>query len=355
MTSLTDAINDSQMTDDITSPNNETNSNLALPSGSSPLSNDNPSSSTCNSPLPISPNDNSPSPLPSLSKLSSLTTDSTSITDHTSLLSISKLLSVLTDRTKALLGGLYQLHPQFNEVPSIDSVFVHSRSFIVKCHSLGEYISDEVKYMSTAFEENDMESYVDFLKEVSSKILSCQKDFAVLTKSLKSDVKPQLLAQEEKRHSEASKKANVGTVVAVTGGVTAGAGLGSLAIGLQSVILLPVGLMIGASLLTAGAVTAYKGRNIYHDSKKKERSYQLTVLLFEILETNIDIIESNFKSTMTHIGTNHSLAFSNKERFMRNLEEVKNQSKKLMGFTCPLKDEETLEDFILLCSYELEN
>ena len=281
---------------------------------------------------------------------------------------------------------------------TIDTTFVHARSYVTKCHELADYICDEEQYTIKAIEEGNVEEFKDFLEEVLSKSKCCQKDLCTLIdfinaeKESISERQSMIEEKKDKAHNKctdalitsavAGTGALIGAVTTASGVTAIAGGVGYLpvlvggvivtmvtpqALVLGGVIAVPIGL--GVAL--AGLVVAVRGHKNYNESKKVEEFCMKALVAVYKMKNKLIQIETSLKNVNEHLKTaidnNLNDVYEDDERLeklkpvkgrsgsgqvkrsiLKKLKTVTKETNVLKEYCHPLVNAKSLEAFIKL-------
>ena len=247
---------------------------------------------------------------------------------------------------------------------SVKTTFIHTRSYINKCHELADYVCEEERYTIKAVEEGNVEEFKNFFEEVLSKSTCCQKDLRTLIEYIETEEKPFIDKQESKiehRQKEAKMKAAAGAGIAIVGGGIAEAGAGVAVAGLagpQAVFVVPVGL--GVALVSLYATV--KGGELYTTNKQIELYCEKAIRAIKEMTKNLELIEDSLKTVGLQlqrvIDDNLEMLKdelsreigSSKHIIVLKIKNITSQTKHVKDYCEPLVKAKSLEEFVKIAS-----
>lgn len=294
---------------------------------------------------------------------------------------------VTEEMEKVVMSKFSQLLARINEIPhlkegdfqdqdvevavskvkaSVTTTFIHARSYVAKCSELAVYICDEEEYTIKAVEEGNADEFKDYLEEVLYKSKCCQKDIRTLIDFIEFNDK-QLISTQEDVVKEKSSQASTNAMYAA-GGAALSSGIGAAGIGMVVLAAaLPTAVGLGVAIL--GLHGALKGCDAYihhqqivhcctkaldtiHELKEsleaiEERLERVNTSLKAAIDENIEDIDGRKLDKLSE-GSQ-----SVKHSLIQKVKVMAKGTRNLVEYCRPLKDAETLEDFMQRLSLEL--
>lgn len=285
---------------------------------------------------------------------------------------------------------------------AVHTSFIHGRSYVMKAHSLAEFICEEKEEVIKLIEENNADEFKDFLEEVLDKSQGCQKDIKALLQYINETQKPAIAKEQQKvqaKHRDATVFTVVGgggaaigaagAIVGIGGITTAGAlvggaaGIGGIAVleavvtgvGLGAIVSVAATGPVGAGILAAGGLAiaiaglamALKGAHSWYKNSQLKKYCENALKAIEEMtscldqfSTELTIVAETLRLAIDHHieDTTHDQdklkKLSAGQRFVKRglkskINAMADETKCLKEYCQVLKDAPNLKTFAKLC------